>query len=60
MRSAIDDEGRQTHIMGVVGHQTGQCHTLIYMKMLGYVICASLDKLTQATIIRCCLLSIVS
>ena len=27
MRSAIDDEGRQTHIMGVVGHQTGQCHT---------------------------------
>jgi len=27
MRSAIDDEGSQTHIMGVVGHQTGQCHT---------------------------------
>lgn len=27
MRSAIDDEGRQTHIMGVVGHQTGRCHT---------------------------------
>ncbi len=27
MRSAIDEEGRQTHIMGVVGHQTGLCHT---------------------------------
>lgn len=27
MRSAIDEDGRQTHIMGVVGHQTGQCHT---------------------------------
>jgi len=27
MRNAIDDEGRQTHILGVVGHQTGRCHT---------------------------------
>jgi len=27
MRSSIDEEGRQTHIMGVVGHQTGRCHT---------------------------------
>ena len=27
MRNAIDEEGRQIHIMGVVGHQTGRCHT---------------------------------
>ena len=27
MRNAIDEEGRQTHILGVVGHQTGRCHT---------------------------------
>jgi hypothetical protein len=27
MRSSIDEKGRQTHIMGVVGHQTGRCHT---------------------------------
>jgi hypothetical protein len=27
MKNAIDDEGRQTHILGVVGHQTGLCHT---------------------------------
>jgi len=25
--NAIDDDGRQTHILGVVGHQTGRCHT---------------------------------
>ena len=25
--NALDDEGRQTHILGVVGHQTGRCHT---------------------------------
>ena len=25
--NAIDEEGRQTHILGVVGHQTGRCHT---------------------------------
>jgi hypothetical protein len=27
MRNAIDDEDHQTHILGVVGHQTGRCHT---------------------------------
>lgn len=27
MRNAIDGQGRQTHIMGVVGHQTKACHT---------------------------------
>lgn len=27
MRNAIDDEGRQTHILGVVGHQSDICHT---------------------------------
>lgn len=27
MRSAIDEEGRQTHIMGVVGHTSGCCYT---------------------------------
>ncbi len=27
MRNAINDEGQQTHIMGVVGHQTGRCYT---------------------------------
>lgn len=25
--NAIDDDGRQTHILGVVGHQTGRCYT---------------------------------
>ena len=25
--NAIDEESRQTHILGVVGHQTGRCHT---------------------------------
>ena len=25
--NAIDEAGRQTHILGVVGHQTGRCHT---------------------------------
>lgn len=25
--NAIDEESRQTHIPGVVGHQTGRCHT---------------------------------
>jgi len=27
MCNAIDEEGRQMHILGVVGHQTGRCHT---------------------------------
>lgn len=27
MRNAIDDEGRQTHILSVVGHQSGRCLT---------------------------------
>jgi hypothetical protein len=27
MRNAIDEEGRQTHIMSVVGHETGLCVT---------------------------------
>ena len=27
MRSAIDDKGNQTHIMGVVGHESGCCYT---------------------------------
>jgi hypothetical protein len=27
MCNAIDDEGRQTHILGVVGHQSLTCHT---------------------------------
>ncbi len=27
MCNAIDEQGNQTHIMGVVGHQTGRCHT---------------------------------
>ncbi len=27
MCNAIDEEGRQTHIMSAVGHQSGQCYT---------------------------------
>ena len=27
MCNAIDADGRQTHILGVVGHQTQACHT---------------------------------
>ncbi len=27
MCNAIDDDGRQTHIMSAVGHQSGQCYT---------------------------------
>ncbi len=27
MCNAIDEDGRQTHVLGVVGHQTGRCHT---------------------------------
>ena len=27
MRNAVDENGRQTHILGVVGHQTQICHT---------------------------------
>jgi hypothetical protein len=27
MCNAIDENGRQTHIMSVVGHDTGLCHT---------------------------------
>ena len=27
MCNAIDEEDRQTHILGAVGHQTGTCHT---------------------------------
>ncbi|WP_202866518.1 hypothetical protein, partial [Flavobacterium cupreum] len=27
MRNATDEQGRQTHIMGVVGHDSSQCHT---------------------------------
>ena len=27
MCNAIDAEGRQTHILGVVGHQSKLCHT---------------------------------
>lgn len=27
MRNAIDDEGRQTHVMGVVGHTSRNCYT---------------------------------
>jgi len=27
MRKAIDEEGRQTHILGVVGHESGLCYT---------------------------------
>ena len=27
MRNAIDEEGRQTHVMGVVGHDSAQCYT---------------------------------
>jgi hypothetical protein len=27
MKNAVDDEGHQTHILGVVGHQSGMCHT---------------------------------
>lgn len=27
MRNAIDEAGRQTHILGVVGHESGICHT---------------------------------
>lgn len=27
MRNAIDEDGRQTHILGVVGHQTQTCYT---------------------------------
>ncbi len=27
MCNAIDEQGNQTHIMGVVGHQSGRCHT---------------------------------
>jgi hypothetical protein len=27
MRNALDEQGHQTHIMGVVGHQTQTCYT---------------------------------
>jgi hypothetical protein len=27
LRNAIDEEGRKTHVMSVVGHQSGLCHT---------------------------------
>ena len=27
MRSAIDNEGKQTHIMSAIGHETLTCHT---------------------------------
>ena len=27
MCNAIDEQGRQTHILGVVGHESGTCHT---------------------------------
>jgi hypothetical protein len=27
MKNAVDDEGRQTHIMSVVGHESALCHT---------------------------------
>lgn len=27
MCNALDDDGRQTHVLGVVGHQTHRCHT---------------------------------
>lgn len=27
MCNAVDEQGRQTHILGVVGHQTNTCHT---------------------------------
>ena len=27
MRNALDADGDQTHILGVVGHQTQRCHT---------------------------------
>jgi hypothetical protein len=27
MCNAIDEQGRQTHIMSVVGHETAQCYT---------------------------------
>lgn len=27
MRKAIDEDGRQTHILGVVGHESGLCYT---------------------------------
>jgi len=27
MRNAIDEQGRQTHILGLVGHQSNICHT---------------------------------
>ena len=27
MCNAIDEQGRQTHIMSAIGHQSGQCYT---------------------------------
>jgi len=27
LRNAIDEEGRQTHVLSAVGHQTGTCYT---------------------------------
>ena len=27
MCNAIDEQGRQTHIMSVIGHESGQCYT---------------------------------
>jgi hypothetical protein len=27
MKNAIDTDGNQTHIMSVIGHDSGQCHT---------------------------------
>lgn len=27
MKNALDENGRQTHIMGVVGHETNNCYT---------------------------------
>lgn len=43
MCNAIDEEGRQSHILGVVGHQAGRCHT----KKVGALPVEGSDELKQ-------------
>jgi hypothetical protein len=45
MCNAIDDDGRQTHIPGVVGHQTGRCHS---KKRVGALPVAGSDELKDS------------
>ena len=44
MCNAIDEEDRQTHVLGVVGHQTGRCYT---KKKVGALPVEGSDELKQ-------------